>query len=149
MSDIEERVRILPKFTDKKVTMLEYEGEYVELPPKIGKALTKELEVKRKDKDDEYYTLHHMKEGLDAMRWTLARLHPEMFGTEKAVKELYKWKPEEFQAGVNFKESGYYSDGDEDAPFFSEKFLYNLLGKDDARSLLGMLDRALGTRGRV
>jgi hypothetical protein len=148
MSDIEERVRIGPKFGNKKVTMLEYEGECVDLTPKIGKALTKELEVKRKDKDHEYYELRHMKEGIDSLLWTLASLHPEMFGTEKAVEELYKWKPECFQAGVDFKESGYYSEGDEDCPFFSEKFLYNLLGKGDARSLLGYLDRALGFRSR-
>lgn len=141
MSDIDERVRIGEK-------SIEYKGHYVCLPPEIAKALIKELEHKRKKKDDEYYTLHHMKEGLDSLLWTLATLHPEMFGTEKAVEELYKWKPECFQAGVDFKESGYYSDGDEDCPFFSEKFLYNLLGKGDARSLLGYLDRALGFRGR-
>jgi len=31
--------------------------------------------------------------------------------------------------------------GDEFAPFFSEAFLYNLVGKDDARSILGMIRR--------
>ena len=30
-----------------------------------------------------------------------------------------------------------YEKGDEDAPFWTEAFLYNLLGKDDARTLLG------------
>jgi hypothetical protein len=148
MSDIDERVRVLPKFGKKSVTMLEFEGEYVELPPKIGKALSKELEVKREDKDHIYYELHHMKEGLNSVLWTLANLHPEMFGTEKAVEELYKWKPDQFQVGDDFKKSGHYSKGDEDAPFLSEAFLYNLLGKSDARSLLGMLDRALGFRSR-
>jgi len=38
-----------------------------------------------------------------------------------------------------FKSSGGYSKGDEDAPFFSESYLYNLLGKDDARTVLGYL----------
>jgi hypothetical protein len=36
---------------------------------------------------------------------------------------------------------GMYSEGDETAPFFSEAFLYNLLGKEDARSVLGILRR--------
>ena len=31
--------------------------------------------------------------------------------------------------------------GDEFAPFFSEAFLYNLLGKDEARSLLAIIRR--------
>ena len=123
-------------------------GKYFELPKEMGESLSKELEIKRKDKDHEYYELHHMKEGIDAVLWTLANLHPEMFGTEKAVDELYRWKPECFQVGVDFKQSGFYSKGDENAPFFSEAFLYNLLGKGDARSLLGMLDRALGFRSR-
>lgn len=35
-----------------------------------------------------------------------------------------------------FKSSGFYTKGDEDQPFFSESFLYNLLGKDAARSVL-------------
>jgi len=38
-----------------------------------------------------------------------------------------------------FKSSGGYSKGDEDAPFFSESYLYNLVGKDDARTVLGYL----------
>ena len=148
MSDIEDRVTIQPKFGNKEKFMLEHNGKYVELPKEMGESLSKELEIKRKDKDHEYYELHHMKEGIDAVLWTLANLHPEMFGTEKAVDELYRWKPECFQVGVDFKQSGFYSKGDENAPFFSEAFLYNLLGKGDARSLLGMLDRALGFRSR-
>lgn len=148
MSDINERVRIVPKHDNKNIVMIEYEGEYVELPQKMGKVLSKELEVKRKDKDHEYYELHHLKEGVDAILWTLSALYPEMFGTEKAVEELYKWKPEHYTPNSSFKKSGYYSVGDEDAPFLSESFLYNLLGKSDARSLLGMLNRALGFRER-
>ena len=38
---------------------------------------------------------------------------------------------------------GMYEKGDENAPFFSEAFLYNLLGKDDARSLRGLLRTVL------
>ena len=35
-----------------------------------------------------------------------------------------------------FKRSGYYEAGAENAPFFSEAFLYNLVGKDEARRIL-------------
>lgn len=34
---------------------------------------------------------------------------------------------------------GMYAEGDETAPFFSEAFLYNLVGKDEARSILGIM----------
>lgn len=138
----------MPSSTDNDKMVLEHKGKYVSVPKEMGESLSKELEKKRKKKDDEYHQLHHMKEGLDSLVFWLAQVHPEMFGTDKAVEELYKWKPETFQAGVDFKQSGYYSEGDEDAPFFSESFLYNLLGKGDARSLLGMLDRAFGFRSR-
>lgn len=36
---------------------------------------------------------------------------------------------------------GMYDEGDEEAPFFTEAFLYNLLGKDEARSALGIVRR--------
>jgi hypothetical protein len=39
------------------------------------------------------------------------------------------------------KRFGMYDEGDEAAPFFSEAFLYNLLGKDEARSVLGIVRR--------
>ncbi len=32
-----------------------------------------------------------------------------------------------------------YEEGDENAPFFSESYLYNLLGKEDARTVLAYL----------
>lgn len=56
--------------------------------------------------------------------------------------KLHMWKPhvspsEALVAAL--QESDYYSEGDEDAPFFSESFLYNLLGKEDARTLRGTL----------
>ena len=34
-----------------------------------------------------------------------------------------------------------YEEGNENAPFFTEAFLYNLLGKDEARSVLGIVRR--------
>lgn len=45
-------------------------------------------------------------------------------------------KPWDLPAGERY---GMYADGDEFAPFFSEAFLYNLLGKDEARSVLGIM----------
>jgi hypothetical protein len=41
----------------------------------------------------------------------------------------------------NGRRYGMYSEGDEKAPFFTEAFLYNLLGKDEARSVLGIMRR--------
>ncbi len=34
-----------------------------------------------------------------------------------------------------------YEEGDGEAPFFSEAYLYNLVGKEDARTILGRLNR--------
>lgn len=42
---------------------------------------------------------------------------------------------------------GMYAEGDEKAPFFTEAFLYNLLGKDEARSVLGILRRLCALAG--
>lgn len=43
---------------------------------------------------------------------------------------------------------GMYSEGDECRPFFTEAFLYNLLGKDEARSVLGIV-REMGVLAGV
>lgn len=76
---------------------------------------------------------------------------------DEAVERLLEWKPE--RTPVELKEveySGQYSyvvesgrmdreraeellEGDADCPFFSERYLYNLLGKDDARTLLALM----------
>jgi len=40
-----------------------------------------------------------------------------------------------------------YEEGDEKAPFFSEAYLYNLLGKDDARSVLRVVRELLSAAG--
>lgn len=42
---------------------------------------------------------------------------------------------------------GMYSEGDEKAPFFTEAFLYNLVGKDEARSILGIIRRLSALAG--
>lgn len=57
----------------------------------------------------------------------------------RAFKVLAQFKPE---SRPEFFEKHYgYSKGDEHAPFFSEAFLYTLLGKEDARTLLGRMRR--------
>lgn len=45
------------------------------------------------------------------------------------------------------KTYGMYAEGDENAPFFSEAFLYNLMGKDDARTVLGIITRLCEVAG--
>ena len=54
-------------------------------------------------------------------------------------ERLLAWTPE--QTPPHFKERDGYEDGDEDSPFLSEAYLYNLLGKEDARTLLALLSR--------
>lgn len=47
------------------------------------------------------------------------------------------WKQRfEFDSAPDAWNAGMYEVGDENRRFFSEAFLYNLLGKDDARSVL-------------
>lgn len=46
---------------------------------------------------------------------------------DKAIKELLEFTPE--NKDILDKESDYYAKGDENEPFFSEVYLYNLLGK--------------------
>ncbi len=68
----------------------------------------------------------------------------------KAAKELMDWCPEDFPCEAikeENKTSGMYEEGDEKAPFFSEAYLYNLMGKDDARTILGLINNLLGTVG--
>ena len=62
-------------------------------------------------------------EKLDRMREALVRLYElKLEGTPEHFKKNYG-----------------YSKGDEDAPFFSETFLYVLLGKSDARTVLALM----------
>jgi len=45
------------------------------------------------------------------------------------------------EIAVPFCESGHYEPGDEHAPFFTEAYLYNLIGKKAARSVLARWNR--------
>lgn len=65
----------------------------------------------------------------------------------KVLKELYYWKPEGGFPDCKPQYSEDHFDYLDDCPFFSETYLYNLLGKEDARTILAMLGgiaRALG-----
>lgn len=62
----------------------------------------------------------------------------------EAFERLYSFSTE---SDVLNHGSEFYEEGDERAPFFTEAFLYNLVGKEDARSILALirqLGRALG-----
>lgn len=64
--------------------------------------------------------------------------------TERSQREKVFVELSEFKIGAYLidKTNPFYQEGDEDAPFFSEAFLYNLFqNKDDARSLLGLIRR--------
>ena len=66
-------------------------------------------------------------------------LSPEL---REAVKELFAWVPGELPETVDrSEECGMYQPEDEGAPFFTETYLYNTLGKDLARSLLARAER--------
>ena len=68
----------------------------------------------------------------------------------KEIKKLFEWTPEGFLLErvskiVNVK--GMYVKGDDETPFFSEAYLYNLLGKEDARTLLCLIEQAFASVG--
>lgn len=58
-------------------------------------------------------------------------------GRAKIAKRLITWTPE--STPIGFKRRPGYAKGDEDTPFFSEAYLYTLLGKEDARTLLALM----------
>lgn len=69
-----------------------------------------------------------------------------------AVKRLREYTPEiptkliraAFKASTD---DYYYSEGDENAPFFSASFLYNLIGKEDARTVLALISNLMRAAG--
>jgi len=64
-----------------------------------------------------------------------------------ALAHLYEFKLEYTPAGFSKKKKDGYEEGDEDAPFFSASYLYNLLGKDNARTVLAALRRFITAMG--
>lgn len=75
-------------------------------------------------------------ETLFARANTLLGQSPDV--ARKALARLYEWTPEQGPP-ASFKKSPYYAKGNEDQPFLSEAYLYPLLGKEDARTLLALL----------
>lgn len=71
----------------------------------------------------------------------------------KVAKRLYEYKPEiptkVIRAGFKAMTDDFYYSGDdeENAPFFSVAFLYNLIGKEDARTVLALIGNLLRAAG--
>ena len=68
----------------------------------------------------------------------------------EAIVDLYTWGPERGMPDYMIREgkrAGYYEKGDEQVPFMSESFLYTALGKEDARSLLGIVGQLVAAIG--
>ena len=61
--------------------------------------------------------------------------------TEKIGKFKLEWVIDKERFPEFFKESNGYEEGDENAPFFSETCLYNLVGKEDARTILALINK--------
>jgi hypothetical protein len=66
---------------------------------------------------------------------------------EKALSRLRNLRLDRIPRGFNTKKSNGYESGNENAPFFSEAFLYNLLGKDDARTILSAMEKLFKAAG--
>lgn len=63
----------------------------------------------------------------------------------KAARRIYEYLPEGYN--VDFKKLTGYKEGDENAPFFSEAFLYVLMGKTDARTILALVANLIRAAG--
>lgn len=61
-----------------------------------------------------------------------------------AIVQLFTWEP---HVSVLDKKSPYYDPEDEGAPFMTETTLYNLLGKEDARTLLALVNQVIAAAG--
>jgi len=83
---------------------------------------------------------------LELLEQRIATLMSARHQMTAALRDLYEFRVEEQHLDQG---SDFYQSGDEDAPFFSEAYLYNLLGKHDARTVLAYLhavERPLGYR---
>lgn len=73
---------------------------------------------------------------------------PEVEDAKALFKKLLRFKLEMSDAlPKDFKKSDYYEKGDEEAPFYSEAILYNLIGKEDARTVLAYLHSLMRFNG--
>ena len=74
--------------------------------------------------------------------------------TKEVMKKLLEWTPEsvplEEISRVNYPVKVWgkvFGKEDEKQPFFSEAYLYNLLGKEDARTLLALMSQLCKSLG--
>lgn len=86
------------------------------------------------------YLEHKKKEMILQIDENIRDLFPQVFNPLEEIQKLLNWTPSCFELDKN---SDMYEEGDEKAPFFSEAFLYNLLGKEDARTLLCLFKNLL------
>ena len=89
-------------------------------------------------------------ESIRLLEGRIARLEAEREEVVAAIEALYEFT---IEAPPRFTKAYGYERGDESAPFFSEAFLYVLLGKEEARTVLAKLhhvEAPLGLRdGRL
>lgn len=74
------------------------------------------------------------------------RIQAAHVGVEEALKSLVNYEPEA-KPLLSAKAIEYYGEPEEGCPLFTESYLYPLLGKEDARTVLAMLGsvaRAIG-----
>lgn len=89
-------------------------------------------------------------EELEEIKAEIQQEQEQRIKVTKEIKKLFEWTPEGFLLKdvskiVNGK--GMYVKGDDETPFFSEAYLYNLLGKEDARTLLCLIEQAFASIG--
>lgn len=110
--------------------------------------VTDDSEIYKIDKGDNWYVFRHGRWDSQCSQkpgdWIISE-HKNLASARKAclkhwIEEFEKFKVWAMPMGFN-AENDYYQNGDEDAPFWSESFLYPLLGKEDARSVLARLRR--------
>lgn len=68
----------------------------------------------------------------------------------QAIVDLFTWGPERGMPKYMIEEgkkAQMYSKGDEDVPFMTEAFLYIALGKEDARTLLALVNHVVAAAG--
>lgn len=68
----------------------------------------------------------------------IVEIEDQIKHAKAGLKQLYAFTLEDAHLDPD---SDMYEPGDEEAPFFSEAYLYNLLGKEDARTVLAYLHR--------
>jgi hypothetical protein len=82
------------------------------------------------------------KEGVELIEATTAALEiqvDEGVGVDgETIQRILEWSPGHLPKSCKTKGGGY-QEGDENAPFFSESYLYNLIGKEDARTLRSLM----------